>query len=68
MQRKIRIAVLDSSLKHKSRLTTAKLEDGRTRRRLYLLVRVVVVDPDEADRVPEYLLLLYYVEVVLGED
>lgn len=68
MQHEIRTAVVDSSLKPKSRLTTANLEDGRARRRLYLLVRVVVVDPSEADRVPEYLLLLYYVEVVLGED
>lgn len=50
MQHEIRIAVVDSSLKPKSRLTTAKLEDGRARRRLYLLVRVVGVDPSEADR------------------
>ena len=52
----------------KRRLIIAESEDGRAWRRPYLLVRVVVVDPGEAGRVSDYLLLLYYVEVVLGED
>ena len=68
MQYEIRTAAVDSNLKPKSRRSTAKLEDLRGWRCQYLLVRVGVVDSRGADCVSEYLLVLYYVEVVVGED
>ncbi len=64
IQYELRIAAVDSNLKPKSRLTTARLEDGRALPTPTPTSTGLVVDLG----VLEYLLLLYYAEVVLGED